>query len=245
MGVSLAVAVAGALLAQSGADLAPHVTLGSGAEHVAAPYGGGCTSSFVTHTALCADPPAIVPGAPELHVAPGGAIDVSSDAPLTGAAADLVEGMPVTIVQTGPLSYRIALPASLPAESHLWFSGHWANAQGAGDAEYPARLTLPATAAVPGGVRWLTRRRLRWTVACPRSAATACSGTVSLRSRRTGALVARASFGALAAGASAALTATVRPSALRDLRAHRSTALRAVVAPPGGTPARTSLRLSR
>jgi hypothetical protein len=230
--------------AQSGADVAPHVTFSAGSTSIGAHYAGGCTN-FPSH-GICADPPGIVPGAPELDVTVGSTIAVTADTPLKDVGAHLIGGprreRRLAVVKTGDLSYRIKLPASLPAESNVWFIGRWSKAGASGDAEYTARLLTPRPA-VATRVRWRSPQRLRLTLACPKAAASGCAGTVSLRAVRGGALVARAPFSDHAAGTSRTLTVAVSASALGDLRRHGSTALEAIVAPTGGTPAQTRLRL--
>ena len=226
---------------------APPMTVAGALGTVTLPSAGGCTMG--PSGGVCADPAAPQDGAPmpELAVLPGDQLTVTVAPTSLDAQASLMNPSWVLgLAAVAPLTYRTTLPATLGPVAYLLLSGHWQDGPQHGDAVYFARLRTALTATVAPATR-LTGSRLRWTVTCPPQAGLSCAGTATLQARANWQRLARESFTRLAPGTSRTFTSTVKPGALRRLRAHRSTAARAVVDPAlmNQPAAKTLLRVRR
>src|SRR5262245_12868840 len=115
-------AVVGACAVPAAAGAAaPPATLADAHGSITLQSNGGCTSGPTR--GLCGDPvpPEYIPVLPQLAVTPGEAMTITIDASwIEAPSATLTKPRrALVLTATGPFTYRLELPATLPPVSHL------------------------------------------------------------------------------------------------------------------------------
>jgi hypothetical protein len=160
---------------------------------------------------------------PTMRVTAGETLALAPDAGLTASDGSIDTGPDRTIARGS--DGKATVPADSPGVAYLLAGGRWAAQDWNGDAGHALRLEIAPPPTGKASEARVQDARVRWTVACPKTARAPCSAKSTVRVH--GLVAASKSYTRLAPGERRTLTARVRPPAMRYLNRHPRASLRA------------------